>query len=1074
MRKRSLLFLFAILAAICALCFAACGSNGDNGGTGDGEKPSGEHNHSYIETVIEPTCTEKGYTLHKCECGDEYKDNETEALGHLFGEWKTITPATEGKDGEETRACTRENCEYTETRKIPKLEHTHSYKETVVEPTCTTKGYTLHKCSCGDEYKDNETEALGHLFGEWKVTTPATEEKDGEETRACTRENCDYTETRKIPKLEHTHSYKGTVVEPTCTEKGYTLHKCECGDEYKDNETEALGHLFGEWKVTTPATEEKDGEETRACTRENCDYFETRKIPKLEHTHSYKETVVEPTCTEKGYTLHKCECGDEYKDNYTEKIPHNYVNGKCTICGDKIAEATGLEYRLSDDKTYYIVTELGEETRTRFSIPATHNELPVKEIDELAFYQKTNIIQVILPDSIERIGKNAFNGCSSLEKVSFGKSLRTIEGKAFYECGKLGAVTVPNCLTSIGEKAFYYCSSLASINIPNGITDIGDGAFSSCHSLKSIIIPNSIKSIGDRVFYFCQSLTSITIADSVVNIGDSAFECCSSLTSINIPDSVTSIGEKAFSNCYLLTSITIPDSVTSIGNGVFSVCSSLTNVTIPKNMQRIGNEMFMACGALTNIVIPDSVVSIGCRAFYNCSSLSNLVIPYKVMRIEEEAFVGCNKLVESVKGLSYVEKWLIDCDVIVTKVELKDDIVGIADKAFYDCNALKSVTIPDSVTSIGEIAFRGCSSLTSINIPNSVRNIGKEAFYGCNSLTGVYITDIAAWCNIMFDNYASNPLYYANNLYLNNDLVIDLVIPDNVTNINKSAFYNCKRIISVTIPDSVASIGNYAFSDCSSLTSVTIGNNVTSIGEGAFYDCSRLVEVMNNSNLGIKKGSNLNGWVGFYAVNVKNVGKTDIVNREGYLFYTYDNINYLLGSVDESNELSLPDSYNGECYEIYRNAFIYRSSLTNVTIGNSVTSIGDYAFSNCSSLTSVTIPNSVLNIGSGAFSYCSSLRSIVIPQNITCIDSFLFRGCGKLTSITIPDSVKSVENYAFLDCDSLSTVYYKGTSEQWEKIVFGWNNNRLTSASRYYYSETEPTNSGNYWHYDENNDIVIW
>jgi len=171
MRKKSLLVLFAILAAMAAIgtvvALVQCGgTDGGNGGTGYGEKPSGEHTHSYIETVVEPTCTEKGYTLHKCECGDEYKDNETEALGHLFGEWKVTTPATEEKDGEETRACTRDNCDYTETRKIPVLNHTHSYAETVVEPTCTEKGYTLHKCECGEEYKDNETEALGHLFGE--------------------------------------------------------------------------------------------------------------------------------------------------------------------------------------------------------------------------------------------------------------------------------------------------------------------------------------------------------------------------------------------------------------------------------------------------------------------------------------------------------------------------------------------------------------------------------------------------------------------------------------------------------------------------------------------------------------------------------------------------------------------------------------------------------------------------------------------------------------------------------------------------------------------------------------------
>ena len=193
---------------------AAGGSNGGSGnggsggnGTGDGDNPSGGHSHTFVETVIEPTCTEKGYTLHKCECGEKYEDSYVSALDHKLGEWEVTTPATEEKDGEEKRICTRENCDYFETRKIPKLDHTHEYTETVIEPTCTEKGYTLHKCECGDEYKDNETEALGHLFGAWETITPATEDSEGLEQRVCARKNCGFKEERAIPVLSHTHHY---------------------------------------------------------------------------------------------------------------------------------------------------------------------------------------------------------------------------------------------------------------------------------------------------------------------------------------------------------------------------------------------------------------------------------------------------------------------------------------------------------------------------------------------------------------------------------------------------------------------------------------------------------------------------------------------------------------------------------------------------------------------------------------------------------------------------------------------------------------------------------------------------
>ena len=152
-------------------------------------------------------------------------------------------------------------------------------------------------------------------------------------------------------------------------------------------------------------------------------------------------------------------------------------------------------------------------------------------------------------------------------------------GVNFYNKSNLLKILLPENLTSIENSAFKLCSSLTSISIPNSVTSIGSSAFSYCKSLTSITIPNSVTSIGNSTFYYCSSLTSITIPNSVTSIGDEAFEDCSSLTSITIPNSVTSIGNRAFSSCSSLTSITIGNSVTSIGSYAFRNCSSLTSIT---------------------------------------------------------------------------------------------------------------------------------------------------------------------------------------------------------------------------------------------------------------------------------------------------------------------------------------------------------------------------------------------------------------------------------------------------------------------------------------------------------------
>ena len=544
------------------------------------------------------------------------------------------------------------------------------------------------------------------------------------------------------------------------------------------------------------------------------------------------------------------------------------------------------------------------------------------------------------------------DNCSDVKRIIIEKGVTGIGSAVFYHCYNLCSVTIPNSVTSIGNRAFYNCSSLTSVTIPNSVTSIGSGAFEDCSSLTSVTIPNSVTSIGDHMFYGCRGLTSVTIPNSVTSIGNGAFYNCENLKEVHITDIAAwcgivfknwdsnplSYANDLYVNDALVTDLAIPNSVTSIGECAFYGCSSLTSVTIPNSVTSIENYAFCGCTGLTNVTIPNSVTSIENYAFWGCTGLTNVTIP--------------------------------------------NSVTSIGSGAFNACTGLTNVTIPNSVVSIGDEAFEYCSSMTSITIPNSVTSIEREAFWGCDKLKEVHITDIAAWCKIDFDQYsASNPLYYAHNLYVNGTLVTDLVIPDGVTSIGASAFSCCSSLTSVTISNSVTSIGAYAFRDCSSMTSVTISNSVTSIGGYAFEDCSSLTNVtISNSVTSI----------GSFAFS----GRTGLTN------------------------MTIPNSVTS----IGISAFSGCTGLTNVTIPNSVTSIGDYAFSGCTGLTNVAIPNSVTSIGECAFYGCSSLTSVTIPNSVTSIGNSVFSGCTGLTNVTIPNSVASIGDYAFYNCSSMTSV----------------------------------------------------
>ena len=355
--------------------------------------------------------------------------------------------------------------------------------------------------------------------------------------------------------------------------------------------------------------------------------------------------------------------------------------------------------------------------------------------------------------------------------------------------------------------------------------------------------------------------------------------------------------------------------------------------------------------------------------------------------------------------------------------------------------SIKSVVIKPGVTSIGDSAFSYCGSLKSITIPNSVTSIGDQAFCACERLTGITLPNrVTSIGDNAFERCRS---------------LTGITIGNGVTRIGEYAFFGCDSLTSITIPNSVTRIGDSAFSGCGSLTSITIPNGVTSIGDGVFYGCESLTGITIGSGVTRIGEDAFDCCSSLTSITVD--GRNQAYSSENGVLFDKKKTELIHCPQKKSGKYVIPNSVT----RIGDWAFSDCDGLTGITIPNSVTRIGDWAFSDCDGLTGVTIPNSVTSIGEYAFFLCNSLTSItvdqknqvyssengvlfnkkkteliccpekksgkyVIPNSVTCIGNNAFQMCDSLTGVTIPSSVKSIGMAAFAFDNKLKTIYFCG------------------------------------------------
>lgn len=558
-------------------------------------------------------------------------------------------------------------------------------------------------------------------------------------------------------------------------------------------------------------------------------------------------------------------------------------------------------------------------------------------------------------------------------------------------------------VATIAKNAFKDCKDLTEISIPRTITKIGGHAFKGCESLRTVNYnATNCVSAADvagksvySAFEDCKSITTLNLGGQVVNIPEYIFWGCTGLTEVTIPENVQQIGGAAFIDCNAISKVTINAikciQMSSGNNRPAFVGAPITTVEFGPLATIIPDYAFYGCKTLTSITIPENITAIGGAAFQNCPNLTTVIFNAR----------NCT-VAHTILGDNINPAFNNNA---ITRVEFGPQVTNIPNYIFWGCKGITDIVFGPNIETIGQSAFYGCTSLNNITIPEGVTSIGGRAFADCKSLNTITFNAVNCVNMVTMENNVPMPAFENKALSAINFGTNVEVIPD-------YAFANCINLKTFNIPASVRHIGYKSFYGCKSLQSITIPENVTSIGGLAFAECNNLVDIVFNATrctgaAKIENGQTLSAFLNSKSIKNVTIG-ANVENLPDYLFLGCTGLNII----------NIPKNIK----TIGNNTFTGCTNLTTINY-DAERCEETLAFNNCA-VVNLTVGNNVKSIPNFAFSDCARLNDFILPSTIENIGKYAFKSCANLKKITLPEQLKTIEGGAFEDCGNLREVYF--------------------------------------------------